>query len=291
MEDCGGGMDDESKLGSGELIGNAFQIQALLGKGSFGAVYKAVDIRTGADVAIKTEDKRARFPQLLYEARIMEQLQTRRGFPELFWYNEHRRWNVLVMQLLKTSLENDRVASGGTLSMSKVVNIALQGMECLRVLHELGWAYRDIKPDNFMWRHNKLYMIDFGLCKRVIYPGTSAHIARRAGKSLTGTPRYASVHAHFGEEQSRRDDLESFVYMLIYLANGSLPWQKLPPASSKTKDRYKHIGKFKKRIKHAELCAGLPSCFRKTLQYAQTLEFEDIPDYNFLHTLWKEFVC
>jgi len=72
-----------------------------------------------------------------------------------------------------------------------------------------------------------IFLIDYGLTKRYKDPTTNVHIPFSEGKSLTGTARYASIHAHKGYEQGRRDDLESIAYILIYFMRGNLPWQGL----------------------------------------------------------------
>jgi serine/threonine protein kinase len=99
-------------------------------------------------------------------------------------------------------------------------------------------------------------MIDYGLAKRYRNPKTGEHIPITEGKQLTGTARYASIYTQLGIEQSRRDDLESLGYMLIYLLQGELPWQRI---KLKTKDeKYKKILEIKIKTVPNEICNELP---------------------------------
>lgn len=133
-----------------------------------------------------------------------------------------------------------------------------------------------------------VYIIDFGLVKRYIDKKTGQHILPASGRSMTGTARYASINAHLGLEQSRRDDLEAIGYMLVYFVKGSLPWQGLG-GKNKT-DKYNAIKDKKMQLSVESLCKGQPHEFVEYLKYCKNLKFEETPDYDYLKGLFRKIM-
>lgn len=163
-------------------------------------------------------------------------------------------------------------------------------MQRIEFIHSKNYLHRDIKPDNFLIgtgkRESLIYMIDFGLAKRYRDSKSGEHIPFRDKKNLTGTARYASIYTHLGYEQSRRDDLESLGFVMMYFNRGSLPWQGL---QAKTKnEKYEKIKQKKVGFKFEELCRGYPEEFCGFLNYCHNLKFEEQPDYAYLRKLLKD---
>jgi serine/threonine protein kinase len=132
-----------------------------------------------------------------------------------------------------------------------------------------------------------LHIIDFGLAKQYRDPHTHIHTKYRTDQSPIGTARYASINAQSGFELSRRDDLESLTYILIYLLRGSLPWQDL---SGPTKTKQALMLQMKKTIAPHVLCEGLPVEFELILNHARRLKFEQRPNYRYLHRLVRRLL-
>ena len=171
-------------------------------------------------------------------------------------------------------------------TISTVCLIALQMLNRIECLHKHHYIHRDIKPENFLIgtkdKSNVIFLIDFGLSKRYKNPKNHQHIPYREGRSLTGTARYVSINTHLGIEQSRRDDLESIGYVLIFFLKGSLPWQGLKNGG----DKYQRIMEKKLQIPTEILCYGLPEEIIYYLNYTKSLRFEDRPDYDYLRGLF-----
>ena len=163
-------------------------------------------------------------------------------------------------------------------------------LERCEALHGRHLIHRDVKPANFTMGDASssplVYCIDFGLSKRFRNPHTLQHIPHRVGKSLTGTPRYASISNHLGIEQSRRDDLEAVGYVLVYFAKGRLPWQGLKAKSAHKK--YKLILDKKQEISIAQLCHGCPAQFAEYLSYCRSLKFDASPNVAYLRRLFRD---
>eukprot|EP01116_Phalansterium_solitarium_P022705 TRINITY_DN75_c0_g1_i1.p1 TRINITY_DN75_c0_g1~~TRINITY_DN75_c0_g1_i1.p1 ORF type:complete len:569 (-),score=140.49 TRINITY_DN75_c0_g1_i1:345-2051(-) len=271
-------------------IAGKYRILKKIGSGSFGEIHLAVNEETNEKVAIKLEPCSTKHPQLQYEARVYKQLQGAQGIPNVFWYGVECEYNVMVMELLGPSLEELFVSCGRKFTMKTILMLAQQMIRLIEYQHTKHFIHRDVKPDNFtMGRSSKastVFLIDFGLAKKYRDSKTHAHLPYRTLKNLTGTPRYASVNTHLGIEQSRRDDLESLGYVLLYFCRGSLPWQGLPAKNKKQK--YQRITEKKVSTSVEQLCEGFPTEFVSYLKYTKNLRFADKPDYDYLHKLFRE---
>ena len=103
------------------------------------------------------------------------------------------------------------------------------------------------------------------------------HIHYRDMKNLTGTVRFASINTQLGIEQSRRDDLESIIYVFIYFLKGSLPWQGVK--AKNLSEKYNKIMNLKVQTSINNLCKNLPVQINELLFYVRDLQFDQTPDY------------
>ncbi|CAK7356887.1 unnamed protein product [Dovyalis caffra] len=271
-------------------VGNKFRLGRKIGSGSFGEIYLGTNIQTNEEVAIKLENVKTRHPQLLYESKLYKILQGGTGIPNVKWFGVEGDYNVLVMDLLGPSLEDLFNFCSRKLSLKTVLMLADQMINRVEFVHSKSFLHRDIKPDNFLMglgrRANQVYCIDFGLAKKYRDTSTHQHIPYRENKNLTGTARYASMNTHLGIEQSRRDDLESLGYVLMYFLRGSLPWQGLKAGTKKQK--YEKISEKKVSTSIEALCRGYPTEFASYFHYCRSLRFDDKPDYAYLKRLFRD---
>lgn len=265
-----------------------YALGAVVGRGSFGCVHRVADLSpeaTSQRLVAKCEREDAAVPQLAYERRVMRLLEPA-GVPPVVWAGVRGGWRVLVMHDRGVSLEELRCRQGGRLAVSQVCAIGARLVRALEKVHDLGVVHRDLKPENVLvgGTDARLTLIDFGLSKKYTRRD-GAHIACTRGAGLRGTPRYVSLNVHGGLPASRRDDLESALYVLSFLSVGTLPWaaQRAPAelgTRARKRERNRLIGQAKMRSTLREAMGpALPAEFTRALRAARNLRFEERPDY------------
>jgi serine/threonine protein kinase len=253
------------------IIDKKYELLEKLSEGSFGQVYKGKNVRTDELVAVKIERKNGSvISSLKNEAKIYQYLAKETGFINLKWYNSNEKFTYLVTDLLVCSLTT-LVKLRGSLDLKVVLQIGIQVIKRVQTLHGKYLLHRDVKPDNYMLDTNKqICLIDFGLCKR--YDHNGVHIEEKQITSMVGSINFVSLNVHKGIEPSRRDDVESCIYIIIYLLlNGNLPWLL-------EKDM-KKITYIKEQLTNSEL---MPIFIQNMLENVHQLKFNSEPDYGAL---------
>ena len=277
-----------------------YTILETIGKGAFGNVYKGINNQNNTIVALKVENLTTS-SRLIFEYKIYKKLLKKnncKGIPIVYTLLQTTNYNIMVMQLLGESLEDIFNKNNKLFSISTVLFLGVQILSILENIHNCGYLHRDIKPNNFLVDHNNkynVYLTDFGLSKSFIDINNN-HIKETHNHDIIGTARYSSINMHKGIEPSRRDDLESVGYMLIYFLKGKLPWQGTQNNTHK-KDIFNKIGEIKCYTKIEALCENYPKCFCDYLYYCRNLKFQETPNYNYLKNLFlneiisNKYIC
>ncbi|CAK86492.1 unnamed protein product (macronuclear) [Paramecium tetraurelia] len=268
----------------GQIIAGRFKLIEKVGQGSFGSIFKTENIETGEICASKFEKRESQknsMSLLVREIKILLELKGIAGFPQILHYGRDENYNFFMITYLGQNLEN-LIRKTKKFSQINCLRIGLQLLERLEQLHLKNLIHRDLKPENIVigWQDiDVVYLIDFGLSK-YYKDNHGNHIPMIEKKGIIGTARYASIGAHLGREQSRRDDLESLAYVLIYLNKGKLPWMNLPIQDKSIK--YSKILEQKQSISHEKLCDNLPKCYYLLLQHAKSREYTEQPNYAYI---------
>ena len=264
-----------------------YSVIAKIGTGSFGVVYTGIDNETGEEIALKFEDLDSKTQQLVMESKVYKSLENTAVIPKFHWLGSSTNHLVLVIDLMGKNLYQLMKICGGKFSLQTTLLLAYRMLQCVEALHKYGFVHRDIKPENFLLGKkeedkDKIFIIDFGLTKKYV-DVSGAHIGYIDGQPFVGNPRFASINSLKGIEQSRRDDIESLLYVWIYFAKGTLPWISLGNSSKKPNSQ--RILECKQKINTSELFKDLPKEFLRIYFSVKQLRFPDMPNYKLIGSL------
>ena len=313
------GTTGKEKLVMEDLVAENFVLLTKIGHGEFGEIILSYSLKEKTEVALKKEKKKKdqkssplhtelkAYQTLLDISNTTDisgikpilQLEIQ-GIPKFYGFGDKGDYYYLIQEFLGPNLSQLLNYCGKQkFTLGTVCLIAMQMLNRIEYIHKRHYLHRDIKPDNYCIGNeentNTIYLIDYGLAKRFKDNKTNQHIPYREKKEFVGNLTFASINAHLGLEQSRRDDLISIGYNLIYMLKGGLPWQgtkatKVTKGAKGTKvidkDLKNKIGQKKIQIPNDVLCNGLPNEFLHYLNYCKNLKFEERPDYKYLKGLF-----
>ena len=277
-----------------KLIFKKFRVGKLIYKSNLSTIHEGINELNGEQVALKFERTGQKYNFLESEAYFLFLLKGE-GIPKIISYGKIIGFKVIIEELLGESIY--LLWKNNTYDIKNKLNdlclIAIQCLDRLKYIHSKNTIHRDIKPFNFLFGKNDpdfIYLIDFGIAKKYRSSRTGKHIKYKSFQTTNGSLIYMSINGNNCCEQSRRDDLESLGYMLIYLIKKSLPWKNIEFLNISKNEKLRKIKKIKISTLPEELCSGLPREFCDYIKYCRNLTFEQEPNYNYLKNLFLEII-
>ena len=278
---------------SNKIIFGKYKIFKRIGIGIYSNVFSGIIINNLEQIAFKIQEKRELFGQLEKEAFFLLHLKGV-GIPKIISYGFSGNYRVLIEELLGKTLEQlfqENKNKSKIIRLKDMLMAAIQIIDRFEFIHSKDIIHLDIKPNNFLVGNpdsSIIYVIDFGFAKKYRSSRTGKHISFSKRKTFAGNLKYSSINAMKGIEPSRRDDLESLGYMLIYLYNQELPWDKI---KSKTKEELtRSIYDMKKKFSIKAINQDIPEGMEDYMNYVKSLKFEEDPDYNYLKIIMENML-
>lgn len=278
----------EKNFLSKQIFFKKYKIIQSLSPGLNNFVFEGINITTKTKVAIKIQNKITGRNTLLNEGYLLFLLKGY-GIPEIISFGHKGKYNVMIEELLSKSIQELFELNDNEMPLKDVCMIAIQLLERIEYIHSKFIIHRNINPTNFVIgeKNNSLiYVIDFGMAKKYRSSRTGKHLKFNLNQKIFGNVSFISVNSMRGMEQSRRDDLESLGYMLIYLLKGYLPWKEFENKN----DKIQKIFQLKRKISLSRLCRYLPEEIKKYIEYCKILSFEQEPNYEYLKGLFKQIL-
>ena len=272
-----------------KILFKKYKIQKAISPSLINFLYEGINIITKAKVAIKIENQMSGKDTLTNESYMLFNLKGY-GIPEIISFGHKGKYNVLIEELLGKSLQDLFELNDNEIPLKDICMIAIQLIERLEYIHSKFIIHRSINPTNFVIGEKDsslIYAIDFGYAKKYRSSRTGKHLKFNLNNRIFGDPSFISINAMRGIEQSRRDDMESLGYMLIYLLRGFLPWKEFENKS----DKLKKIYYLKKKIPLSRLCKYVPEEIRIYMDHCKNLTFEQAPSYEYLRGLFIQILA
>ena len=277
-----------------KIIFKKFRVGKSIYSSNLAFIHEGINGLNKEKVAMKFEKISAKYNLLEYEAYLIYQLQGM-GIPKIISYGKSWGYNVLIEELLGQSIESIWKTKNKDIkpNLNDVCLIAIQCLDRLEYIHSKNIIHRDIKPLNFLIGRkdpNIIYLIDFGISKKYRSSKTGKHIKFSCSDTISGSLRYMSINASKGYAQSRRDDLESLGYMLVFLIKMDLPWLCVEKLKLKKEEKNARMLCMKIDILPENMCSGIPKEFCEYIKYCRKLSFEQAPNYNYLRHLFLDII-
>ncbi|CAA6674278.1 unnamed protein product [Spirodela intermedia] len=281
-------------------VGNSplYKVERMLGAGGFGLVYIGRRVAGGSQgngpnafkVALKFEHRNStgcRFGPP-YEWQVYDHLKGCYGLPRVHYKGRQGDYFVMIMDILGPSLLDVFISIGQVMPPNMVACIAVEAISILEKLHQKGFVHGDVKPENLLLGkpgssgRRSFFSSTLGWVSSMWRDSLSGqHVSLcQQPDNFRGTTRYASVHAHLGLTASRRDDLESLAYTLIFLIKGRLPWE-----GYQGNDKRFLVFMNKTVTSPETLCGGCPPPFAQFLEAVKKIQFLDMPPCTLLKTI------